>query len=241
MKGLGSLIIFLCIFNPGSAQDQNNMPAHVSIYGALSYPSEEFKNAVDNSIGGIGAGLSTTILLNPKGNNGFSPVYVGVDFTYLTFGRDKIEATNSAPPYKTSFNHYGISGLGRLFFKEELGFFPFIDGLIGVKVFNTRTKIDKDVFDHLLTDDQAEVVDNTNDAGLGFGAGLGFFIKNYPPADDEYNSGGGSITMRIVYLWGAPTTYVKRGSMEIENGYITYEKGYARTDMILLNIGFCFY
>jgi hypothetical protein len=207
----------------------------VGITGAFTVPSEELKKAVYNPAGGLGIGFGTNVLFNPKGRKGYSPVFFGVDFNYVTFGRDKQEQTSNSPPYKTSYNYYSISGLSRLFLTDKTeGFTPFVDGMLGLKVFNTRTKIDKNFFDTVVWEEEEEVLNTTNDTGLGYGLGLGFYTRK----DKSEGGDFGTFTLRVLYLWGDKTSYVKRGSVKvIDNSRVEYETGYTRTNMILIQLG----
>ncbi|MFN3841359.1 MAG: hypothetical protein ACK4RF_11710 [Cyclobacteriaceae bacterium] len=198
-------------------------------------PTGEFKEAVDNSIGGAAVGFGTNVLFNPKGKKGYSPAFFGADFSYMTFGRDKIKATNDAPPFKTTFNYYAINGMTRIFLSgKETGFVPFIDGTLGLKIFNTRTKVDKNVTHIILDDNQPEVINTTNDNGLGYGIGIGWYTRK---TRDEEDPPKGSFTLRVMYLWGDSTSYIKRGSVKVENGFVTYEEGSTKTNMIMVQLG----
>lgn len=207
----------------------------VGITSIFTVPSEELKKAVYNQAGGLGIGFGTNVLFNPKGSKGYSPVFFGVDFNYVTFGRDKQEQTSNNPPYKTSFNYYSISGMSRLFLSDKTeGFTPFVDGILGLKVFNTRTKIDKNFFDTVVWDEEEEVINTTNDSGLGYGLGLGFYTRKDKSAGGDF----ASFSVRVMYLWGDKSSYVKRGSVKvIDNSRVEYETGYTRTNMILIQLG----
>jgi hypothetical protein len=151
MKKL-TLFCLLIVFRLStSAQESDQFSLQLN----TAFPIKEFKQAVDNSIGGAAVGFGTTVLFNPKGKKGYSPAFFGADFSYMTFGRDKIKSTADAPPFKTTFNYYAINGITRVFLSSrETGFVPFIDGTIGLKIFNTRTKIDKNVTHIILDDNQ---------------------------------------------------------------------------------------
>lgn len=221
------------------AQDETQPAAPeqviVSVYANVSIPSSSFKAAIDNPNGGAGAGIGTQILFNPKGKRGASPFYPGIDFSYLTFGRDKQDGSTTVPPYKTTFNYYSIAPSVRFLLNQKTaGFTPFVDGQVGAKIFNTRTKIDKNAFDIILNDDQPEVINTTNDTGLGYGIGVGFFARKPLNSNGFHNP---SFTLRVQYLWGDDTTYVKRGSVKVDNGYVTYDTATSDTNMVLIQLG----
>lgn len=208
----------------------------IGIYTNINLPQQEFRQAVDNPIGGAAVGVGINVLLNPKGKNGPSPIYPGIDFSYVTFGRDFIDETPSAPPLKTTFNYYAINGVFRLMpLQKERGFIPFIDGALGLEIFNTRTKIDKNVLNIVLNDNQPEVIHTTNDTGLLRTLAVGWFIRRSSKADPERP--GGSFSMRIGYTYGSPIYYVRRGSVAVDNGFVTYEEDRTRAQMIQIQLG----
>lgn len=208
----------------------------LGIYGNINLPHQDFRDAVDNPIGGTAVGVGFNFLLNPQSRKGYSPIYPGLDFTYLTFGRDFIEGTSSTPPLKTTFNYYAISGLFRLMpFQKHKGFIPFIDGALGLEIFNTRTKIDKNALNIILNDSQPEVIHTTNDTGLVRTIALGWFVRKPSKANPDLP--GGSFSMRIGYSYGSLISYVKRGSVVVNNGFVSYEEGTTRAQMIQIQLG----
>src|SRR6185295_13237197 len=191
-------------FRHAHAQETKTEPFTLSVYANAGIPSKQFKEAVNNQFGGAGVGVGSNALFNVKGKKELSPLALGIDFSYLTFGRDKIDATYSSPPYKTTFNFYSVSAISRVILsKRATGFTPFIDGMLGVKIFNTRTKIDKNALNFILNNDQPEVIKNTNDYGLGYGLGVGWYTRK--KAGDN-GQGTASFTMRVMYLWGDQTS-----------------------------------
>lgn len=221
--------------SPGTYHDRY----HVSVTGVVGIPSKELKEAVSNNFGDVGIGFATSLLVNPFGEKKPSPVLMGIDFSYLTYGVDKIEESPSYPQLKTTFNVYNISAAFRFLPKQDPGFAPFIDGMIGSRIFNTRTKVDKNAVQTLLNEDQPEVVNTTNDAGLCYTLGLGFFNRKSKNNNEETKGG---FTLRVLYTWGDDVEYILRDSIEIDqDGFLTYETGRTRTDMVLVQLGFVLY
>lgn len=212
---------------------------HIGIMGVVGIPSQELKEAVRNNFGDVGIGFATSLLFNPVAKRKPSTVLLGVDFSYLTYGVDKIDETSYSPPLKTTFNVYSISAAFRLLPKQSPGFAPFIDGMIGSRIFNTRTKVNKDVVHTLLNEDQPEVVNTTNDSGLCYTLGVGFFNRKIKNDDQELK---GAFSLRVLYSWGDDTKYIIRDSIQLDsNNFITYETGYTSTNMLLVQIGFILY
>lgn len=237
--------LFLVVARSAFAQEDDSYefsdvpdPVHLGIYADVSIPSQQFKEAIDNGTGGVGAGFNFNVLASPYGRKKYSPVMLGVDFNYLHLGRDKVSESTTAPPYKTTYNYYTVCGATRLFLKKGEGIVPFVDGMLGLKIYNTKTKIDKDAFQTIINDEQPEVIHSKNDNGLTYGVGVGFYNRRYAKdADGQTTMGKASFSLRVMYLWGDEIEYVKRGSVVIDNGTVTYDKGYTTTNMFVVQLG----
>jgi hypothetical protein len=82
-------------------------------------------------------------------------------------------------------------------------------------------------------DDEEELVGVKNYEGLGYGVGMGWYTRR--PHDQE---GKNSFSLRVMYLWGDRIKYVKRGSVQVDNGgNVTFETGYTYTNTILIQLG----
>ena len=233
----GVAVLFVAITFPMVSYSQGEpSPVHAGLNLVAGIPGPGLRSAVDNDLGGLGVGPGLNVLINPFGKRKASPVYIGLDAQYLYFGRDKVSETANAPPYKTSFNYYSVDGVARIFPMQRNGFNIFFDGMLGLKIMNARTKIDKNAIQTIIADEQDEVIGNVTDSGLGYGVGVGFFSKRYGDTEDG-NRGLPSFSLRLVYSWGDKVAYVKRGSLQVDNGFVTYERGWARTDMIQIQAG----
>ncbi len=85
------IALVLLIYESGYAQDKltYSEPATFSLYGIFAIPDADFKQAIEKNIG-IGLGLATLINLSGK-EKAPSPFALGIDASYLSFGRDKID------------------------------------------------------------------------------------------------------------------------------------------------------
>lgn len=209
---------------------------HLTLNGSGAFPVGSFKEAVAPDGGGFGIGGGASALFNPRGKVEYCPVFLGVDFNYLSFGRDKQAATDYMPALKTAFNYYGISAISRLFLSaKKSGVVPFIDGQVGLNIINTRTKIDKDLADLILGEDYPEVLNTTNDLGLMYGASLGIYTRK--PLD-ENNRRMASFFMKAGYMAGDNIEHVKRGSLKMVNGNVTYQTTTTSVNNIMIQLGF---
>lgn len=207
---------------------------YLSFYfnGLVAVPAKEFREAINNSIGDLGVGLAGGFLFSPFGQRKPTPVLLGADIGYINYGVEKIGANTNNPPIKITHNIYSFDGIARLRHPDHHNkkVTPFIDGLLGLKLYNTRVKIDKNFFDILFNTNDAEVLDNINDTGVNFGLGAGFYTH-------PQKSNGVGLTMRAIYMWGDEVDYVVRNSVKMNNGTLTYKSEKANTSMLTIQLG----
>ena len=200
--------------------------------GQVAVPAKEFREVIDNSVGDLGVGLAGGFLFSPLGQKKPSPILLGVDIGYINYGVEKIRATSNNPAIKITHNIYSFDGMARLRNPNhnKKNVVPFIDGLLGVKLYNTRIKIDKDLIDVIFNNNQEEVLENVNNTGLNFGLGAGFYTL-------PKKINGAGFMMRVLYLWGDEVDYVTRNSVKMNNGTLTYDTGKANTSIVTIQLG----
>ncbi len=223
-----------CLIKAYSQQYDSAKFSYINFYfnSLVAVPSKEFREAMNNELGNLGYGLATGVVISPLLENKPSPVLIGIDFGYFKYGQEKQSGTTISPPLKTTYNVFTWNGIARLRPKFQHGkLTPFADGLLGLKLYNTKTKIDKDVIDFIFNDSQPDVINNVKNTSLNYGIGLGFYtnpIKPYAPG----------FTLRVLYLWGDDATYVVRNSVKVTPaGDVTFETGTANTSMLLIQLG----
>lgn len=114
-------------------------------------PSKEFRQVVYNNFGNLGYGINTGLILSPLLERRPSPFLIGLDFSYFTYGQEKDGATANTPRLKSTYNVYTWNGLVRIRPPLEKGAItPFADGLLGLKLYTTKTKVDKNLLDSCL-------------------------------------------------------------------------------------------
>lgn len=234
MKTSILLIAFVLILNYSYCQSSNKF--QLGLYGNIGLPTGEFREAVNNSLGGTGWGGGMNFFLNPKKGGIYSPVFIGIEGNYMNLGTDKIPATAFLPQLKTTFNYYNVGPITRVFlFEKEEGFIPFVDGFVGLKVLNTNTQVDNSLLDTILDQEDLESLLSTNYEGLGYGVGLGFYNRKF---NDQAEKGQGSFYLRLMYQFGDRINYVKRGSVKVDKeGFITYKTDRTQTGIISLHLG----
>lgn len=206
---------------------------HFYLAGMIAVPQREFREVIDNAFGNLGYGFNSGILISPVGQKKPSPILLGIDFGYIHYGIDKIEGTSTMPGLKTSHNIYTWNGTARLMPKLFKGAItPFADGMLGMKLFNSKTKIDKNLLNLALNDNQPEVINNVKDYGLNYGLGVGFITNS----TSESFAG---FSLRVLYFWGDNARYVVRNSLQIDaNQNVTFQTGEAKTSMVMIQLGF---
>jgi hypothetical protein len=228
-----ALIIFSRINSIAQESDTIKFD-YLSFYfnGQVAVPAKEFREAINNSVGDLGVGLAGGFLFSPFGQKKPSPILLGVDIVYTNYGVEKIGADSNNPALKITHNIYAFNGIGRLRHPNHSNkrLIPFVDGLIGLKLYNTRVKVDKNLIDVIFNTDDAEVLDNVNDTGLNFGMGAGFYTH-------PKKANGVGFTMRALYMWGDEIEYVVRNSVKLNNGTLTYESAKANTSMLTIQLG----
>jgi hypothetical protein len=236
-KGLLSLLLGL-ICSPSFAQFSEK--AHISFYGNLGFPMGEFRQTIQNSIGGNGVGLGTSMLFNPKKESAFSPVMIGFEVNYLHLGTEKTPESTFLPQLKTSYNYITLGPVIRaVLSQKDQGIIPFVDGFVGMKLLNTKTRIDNTIVDTLLDQEYLESLLSTNYEGLGYGLGVGFFTRKL---DKGGINVGNSFYLKLNYAYGDRLTYVKKGSIAVDSeGFITYKNGKTETGMLTLQAGIMLY
>ncbi|HSF55731.1 MAG TPA: outer membrane beta-barrel protein [Algoriphagus sp.] len=223
----------------GMSFAQGPLNVQVGFHGNIGFPVGEFRENFNNSLGGTGWGAGMTMLFNPKMGRAYSPVIVGFEGNYMNLGTDKTRETKYLPQLKTTFNYFNIGPLVRVFLSNrKVGFTPFIDGFIGMKILNTNTKIDNTIFDTINNEESLESLLSTNYESLGYGVGLGFYNRKIRNENESEHS----FFLRLMYQNGDRIPYVKRGSIQVDSdeGYITYQTGRTETAMVSLQLGIIF-
>jgi hypothetical protein len=233
MKPVAALVLFLI---GAAAQGQDSVKfstVHFFGGGQTAIPSSDFREVIDNSFGNLGYGLNFGLVLSPLNAKKPSPVLLGADFGYFTYGNEKQAGTSNSPALKTTHNVFTWNAMARLKPTYHRGrVIPFADGLLGLKLFNSKTKIDKNVTDIIFNTDQREVINNVKDTGLNYGLGLGFYTS------PKKNSNPG-FQLRVLYLWGDEVKYVVRNSVTVDpNGFVTFATDRANTSMVIVQLNF---
>lgn len=238
MKSLGVFLVFFAVQLKGHAQFTE--PVQISFYANGGLPVGEFRQAIKNSLVGTGWGLGTNVLVNPKRAGDFAPVLIGLEGNYLHLGTEKTPESATLPQLKTTYSYFSVGPVVRaLLSRREEGIIPFLDGFVGMKILNTKTRIDNTLMDTLLDREYLGKLLATNYENLGYGIGLGFFDRRILSSGEPT---GNSFYLKLNYSYGDRLTHVKRGSIEVDQeGLISYKKGKSQTGIVSLQFGWMLY
>ncbi|MFT2007658.1 hypothetical protein ACMA1I_03215 [Pontibacter sp. 13R65] len=200
-----------------------------SVYIGPTYtvPIGDYRQAYPhaNALGG-----TFGLLLNPRKYP--SPLEVGLQVSYLSQGIDKNRSSYSSayPILKTSHSQVPLHLVARVKPLKEMRIMPYIEGLAGITIFNTRTKLKEDIFDFMRDDHEAVVLDRyrTTVISFGVGAGLRFWGNKSKTAYTD---------LRVTYLQSPFTNYVKKGDVRVLlDGFPDYHLTRSETNMLLINL-----
>lgn len=197
------------------------------------FPDAQFKQSMDSNFGGSSIGFSSGFGVDPYGERRESPLLVGLDFTYHSFGRDQTTDPITNILYKTSFNHYFVGPLFRLYPVRGEKVVPFLEGSAGLAILNAKIKTDE-----LDESGETTLIDSENDNGFGFSLGAGFHTNRSTGDTEGLKT---SFFLRLLYSWGERSRYIKRDSVHVVDDILDYETGYTSTNMLQLQIGCIFH
>lgn len=202
------------------------------LFGLVTgFPDAQFKKAMDSNFGGSSLGFTSSFGFNPYGSRRESPLLMGLDFTYHSFGRDQTTDPITSVLYKSSFNHYFVGPLFRLYPIRKDKLIPFLEATAGLSILSTRIKTDE-------LAEETYVLDSKNDKGFGYSMGIGFHTNRVKEDLDQLRT---SFFMKLLYSWGDRSSYVKRNSVSVVDDFLSYDTGYTSTNMLQVQVGVLFY
>jgi hypothetical protein len=190
-------------------------------------PDSQFRKAMGNGA----FGLSTGFGVNPFGKKRESPLLIGLDYSYYTFGFDEVTDPVTEIPYITGYNTSFAGMLTRVFPWRTKKVKFFADGVAGFRRVTIRTKENFDTENPLIVNKQ-------NDRSFGYGAGVGFMS---PLVEIEEGSPQLGFSCRVMYLWGERSQYIKRDSLRVVDDVITFDSGFTSVNMLQIQLGIIFY
>ncbi len=206
----------------------------------VGVPQNEFSDQLDDRLGvGLGGFFGYRF--------GNTPLMLGADLGFMNFGTDtRREQWSTTIPDATvnvenSYNLFHGDLLLRII-PPERTFRPFADGVFGFNYFFTETKIR----DRGTTGPDDVIASDTNfrDTALSYGFGGGFQLRIY--SDDGMGNNGENATQTPYsvhlhfmarYMIGHEAEYLREGSINIDNGTVTYDVMQSETDLLHFRVG----
>ena len=199
-----------------------------SVFMGLAYtqPTGQFRETYPN---GHGKGGTFGFTVRPIA--GTAPIELGAEVGYLPVGIEKqtIGTGSNAYKLKTTHSQIPLHALVRLKPRRLTMVVPYLDGLAGITVFNSRTKIKEDFFTSLRDEDPVVISKHTSTVfNYGLAAGLSVGINNRKSF---------FVDLRLVYLESPLATYVKKGNVLVDqNGDATYLFTRSETSLFMIQL-----
>jgi hypothetical protein len=178
-----------------------------------------------------GHGLGGTFGFTVRPQSGYAPVELGAEVSYLPHGIEKHRIGSGSNAYflKTTHSLIPLHALVRLKPRRLTAFNPYLDGLAGITIFNSRTKIKEDLFT-AFRDEDPIVVGKHNNTVLNYGLAAGIMFGGN-------NRKSFFADLRFIYLESPLASYVKKGDVEVDqNGDASYRISRSETSMFLVQL-----
>ncbi len=225
-------------YNIEHSSNQFSIPGYLYLGLAGGLPDLTLQQSIKSDYGDITLGFASGFGINPFGKKRESPLLLGIDFSYLTFGRDKITDPFTSFRYKFTINKIFVGPSARIYFPLKGKIALFADGMVGGHIMNGRIKVDKTIFDD---GEEDIVIGSENDGSLGYGFGLGIHSRKVRLVETDLPEAHASFFVRLSYLSGDRSRFIKRGSVQVTNDVLSYQTGFTSTGMIQLTIGAIIY
>jgi len=236
MPAMYRFAIFLCTCSLLAAPPGHSQHLQASANFLLGQPQNEFQDNVEDLGFGVGG--------NFEYHFGTSPIMIGAEIQFMIYGSEtrrepfsetipdvtvEVETSNNILLFHTLMRLQSPQGRVR----------PYIDGLLGLNYFFTETSVrDEDVFGEPIASST-----NQQDAALSYGAGGGVMFlvhQSEKPQGSGFKLSEILIDFRVRYLFGGEATYLKEGSITVENGQVAIDALRSRTDLLTYQLGVAF-
>ena len=191
-------------------------------------PQGDFRDNLDETAVGINGSIAYALAE--------SPVQLGIELGIMTYGEDRrSESFNPDIPevrvnVVTSYDIFTGHALLRYEVPGRI-IRPYVDGLIGLQYLFTKTEVQdrNDQFDNIASDT------NFDDTAFSYGVGGGVKFRVYSsPTRQAF------INIKARYLLGGEAEYLQPGSIEIDDGTLTFDVSESETDILTLHLGAAF-
>lgn len=216
----------------------NTVPGYFYLGLETGIPGSQLKQNLQRDFRALTPGFSAGFGLNPFGRERESPLVLGLDFSFHTFGRDKTTDPFTDIRYKTSYNKFFIGPVARLYLPIRGKLAVFAEGLAGAHVMSSRVKIDMTIFDN---NEEEILIDSENDASLGYGFGVGLHTRKQDSGQFDLPEAHASLFFRVSYLTGDRSRHIERDSVNIIDDVLTYRTLYSPMGLLQVTVGLILY
>ncbi|HLR90291.1 MAG TPA: outer membrane beta-barrel protein [Balneolaceae bacterium] len=234
-KNILILLIFFSVF----AKTVSAQEFHAELDLNIGAPQGEFKENVDQL--GWGFGLMGGYKFE------YSPILIGLDMGFMNFGSDlREEPLSSTIPdlrveVRNSYNLFHGDLLLRMMGPPSM-LRPYVDGLVGFNYFFTQTTLEERGSvsgEHVMSDT------NFDDFTFSYGLGAGLNLRVYQYAGFQDERGTASPTAlylngSVRYMFGRSAEYMRKGSVQVEDGEVFYDVLESATNLLYFKIGVVF-
>lgn len=178
-----------------------------------------------------------------------TPFSLGAEFAFHNYGIDSREErfSTTIPDLKVvvdnSYNQMALLLTARAEPFVAGSVRPYLEAVWGTNYFYTETSI----HNRFSTDDEPIARDtNIDDWAMTWGGGAGIQFKIHETTSEVFNGIGEDLktvptqvflTFGTRYMFGNEAVYLKKGSVRVNNGSVTYATSRSKTDMILFQVG----
>ncbi len=209
-------------------------PTSGGVHGVVAVPQGSFADRLDAT----GFGLSAAFVHHIAG----SPVGVGVEGTFVTYGRETIRerfgsgALSRVDVDVVTTNNIALGHLVLRLQPATGAVRPYGDALVGLAYLFTESRIEDVDFN-----DDRDIASSTNfdDAAFSYGLGGGIMARVYSGhSSDDGRPFDVFVDARIRYLFGGEAKYLREGDIETDaDGDPIFFFTESRTDLLLPQLG----
>ena len=234
-----AFILLSILIAAASAQAQEKTTFGLNIHTVI--PQGAFRQEIDR----LGIGIQFAASYRFSG----TPFALGGEFAFQNYGVDsRDERFSTTIPYlkvrvENSYNQLALLLVGRAEPNPSGSFRPYLEALWGGNYFFTETSIRN----RFSTDDEPIARDtNIDDWAMTWGGGAGLQLLVHETTSEVFNGLGEEmktvptkifVNIGTRYMFGNEATYLKKGSVRVNNGQVTYETSRSKTDMMIIQLG----
>ncbi len=223
-----AVMLIIIGFNPGQA-DAQEVEFGASLQ--LGLPQGPFQDQLEEIGFGIQAMAGYHI---PR-----TPVMLGIDAGFLTFGTDRRDEplSTTIPDVRVrvenSYNMASLNFLTRLTGRDPY-FRPYVDFLVGFNYLYTESTVSS------RGGSQEDVFRDTNFDDFAFSYGAGAGIRFMVWDGREGGQGRVYVNTQVRYMVGSEAEYILPGSIRTDNGQLDFDVSSSRTDLLSFQLGLTF-